>query len=37
LGNDRVGFLAVVGDAAIGGIIAIPTGCGIGSVKLRKI
>jgi hypothetical protein len=37
LADDGVDFLAVLGDAAIGGIIAIPAGIRIKHVKLGKI
>src|SRR5882757_5313884 len=37
LRDDGVGFLAVVGDAAVGGVVAVPTGGGVESVELGKI
>lgn len=37
LRNDGIDFLAIFGDAAVGRIVAIPTGCGVECVELGKV
>jgi hypothetical protein len=37
LGYYRVDLLAVFGDAAVGGVVAVPTGGGVEGVELGEI